>query len=61
MLSDNKAQVCKNPTDTAVAVEIPDTVTGVVLFVVVSSPSCPDWLDPQHLIVLLVSRAQEWP
>ncbi len=42
----------------AVAVEMLETLTGVVLFVVVPSPSCPPILLPQHWTVLFESSAQ---
>ena len=42
------------------AVVMPDTPTGVVLSVVVPSPSWPLALEPQHFIVPSVSRAHEW-
>ena len=45
---------------TAVALEMPETVTAVVLVVVEPSPNCPLLLFPQHLRVLSVSNAQEW-
>jgi hypothetical protein len=30
------------------------------LIAVVPPPSCPDWLNPQHLTVAAVSTAQVW-
>jgi hypothetical protein len=38
----------------------PVTSVGVVLFVVVLSPSCPRWFFPQHLTAPVESNAQVW-
>ena len=59
VLFETKAQLWgPAPTATEVAVEIPDTVTGVVLFVVVPLPSCPILLLPQHFTIPADKDAQ---
>lgn len=45
------------PAETDVAVVIPDTLTGVVRYASVPSPSWPAPLSPQHLTVALLSLA----
>ena len=39
----------------------PVTVIGVLVSVLVPSPSCPNPLLPQHLMVAFASNAHEWP
>ena len=57
------AHACKAPHATFVADEMPETITGTLLFVVVPSPSMPYELYPQHFTEPSVSEAQEkcWP
>ena len=41
VLSERTLQLWDPPAETAVALVMPETVTGLVLWVVVPSPSCP--------------------
>ena len=57
---DRVAQEWRNPTDITVAVDIPETYTGVSLWVVVSSPRRPLSLFPQQRALPLDRVAQVW-
>jgi len=55
------AQVCAVPAPTENASEMPETVSGTELPVVVPLPSSPSPLFPQHLIDPSLNNAQLWP
>jgi hypothetical protein len=59
-LSSSIAHECECE-DIAVAVESPETFTGVSLFIVLLSPSWPRELDPQHCADPLARTAQVLP
>src|SRR5450631_1759606 len=63
---ETRAQAWAPPTVIAVAVVIPETITGVVMHrhpvvIVVPLPSWPSLSDPQHITVPPESRPQTWP
>ena len=56
---DSNAHECSPPAVTWVASDTPCTSTGVLLFVVVPSPSCPDSFLPQQSMWPFDSNAHE--
>jgi hypothetical protein len=58
--SSKRAHVCKSPAEMAIASDIPETLTGVRLLVVLEFPSCPKLLSPQHRTLPSPTIAQVW-